>query len=165
MRMLACLMLLLATALPVQALAQTRIGFVNAERVTRESGPAVRAFKRLEREFEKRQLELRKLEQNLQSLQAQLERSGLTMAEADRRAKEREFLDLSRDFQRRDRAFREDYAQRQNEELTGIQEQANRVIQQIAERERFDLILQEAVYVNPAIDITEKVLKALAEVK
>lgn len=165
MRIIACLMLLLASALPLQATAQTRIGFVNAERVTRESAPAVRAFKRLEREFEKRQADLRKTEQSLQSLQSQLDRAGLTMPETERRAKEREFLDLSRDFQRKDRAFREDYAQRQNEELTGIQELANRVIQQIAERERFDLILQEAVYVNPAIDITEKVLRALAEAK
>ncbi|KAF7598549.1 MAG: hypothetical protein CGU28_10900 [Candidatus Dactylopiibacterium carminicum] len=150
---------------PLSGSAQTRIGFVNAERVTRESAPAVRAFKRLEREFEKRQTELRKLETGLQSVQSQLERNSVSLSEADRRTREREFLDLSREFQRKDRAFREDYAQRQNEELIGIQDLANRVISQIAERERYDLILQEAVYANPEIDITEKVLKALAEVK
>ena len=44
-----------------------------------------------------------------------------------------------------------------------MQERANRVINQIAESEKFDLILQEAVYASSKIDITDKVLKALVE--
>lgn len=165
MRALATGVLCLSLLCPALADAQMRIGFVNAERVTRESAPAVRALKRLEKEFEKRQVELKKLDALIQSLQSSLEKSAATLPDGERRSKEREFSELSRDFQRKERALREDYAQRQNEELAGIQDLANRAIQQIAEREKFDLILQEAVYFSPNIDITEKVLKALSDAR
>lgn len=153
----------LFVAMPITASADMRIGFVNAERVMRESAPALRALKKLEKEFQRRDQELQKLGKSLQTMQSSMEKSALTMSDAERKAKEREFADMSRDYQRKERTLREDYAQRQHEELSGIQEQANRVIQQIAEKEKFDLILQEAVYANPRIDITDKVIKALAD--
>jgi len=145
--------------------ADMRIGFVNAERVMRESVPAARALKKLEKEFERREQELQKMGKTLQSMQSSMEKTASTLPEAERKAKEREFSEMSRDFQRKERTLREDYAQRQHEELAGIQEQANRVIQQIAEKEKYDLILQEAVYANPGIDITDKVIKALVDMK
>jgi outer membrane protein len=87
------------------------------------------------------------------------------MSDSERRAKEREFNDVNRDFQRRQREFREDLNLRQNEEMAAIYDRVNKVIKQIAEAEKFDLILQEAVFVSPRIDITEKVIKALSESK
>lgn len=151
--------------LPMTVFAQAQIGFVNAEKVLRESAPAVRALKKLEVEFEKREAEVQKLGKTLQAMQAALEKGSLGMPELERKNKEREFSDMSREFQRKERSLREDYAQRQHEELAGIQEQANRVIQQIAKREKYDLILQEAVYASSNIDITDKVIKALADMK
>ena len=94
-----------------------------------------------------------------------MEKNALTMAEADRRIKEREFNDLNRDFQRKQREFREDLSQRQNEETAAIFERVNKVIRQIADAEKYDIIFQEAVYANPRIDITDKVLKALGDGK
>jgi outer membrane protein len=152
-------------SVPLLAQAEMRIGFVNAERVMRESQPAVRALKKLDKEFEKREQELQKLAKTLQSMQSSLEKADLSMPDAERKSKERDYADMSRDYQRKERTLREDYAQRQHEELSGIQEAANRSIQQIAEKEKYDLILQEAVYANPSIDITDKVIKALAEIK
>lgn len=145
--------------------AQSKIGFVNADRVVRESAPAARALKKLEKEFEKREQDLQKTSKQLQTLEDMLEKNSVTLTEADRRNREREFNDLSREFQRRQREYREDRTQRQNDELAGVAERANRAIRQIAEAEHFDLILQEAVYFSPAIDITDKVLKLLAETK
>lgn len=147
------------------ALAESRIGFVNSDRVMREAAPAVRAQQRLEKEFQKRDEELQRLGKELQALQEDLERNGVTMAEADRRAKERQFNDLNRDFQRKQREFREDLNQRRNEELASVLERANRAVKQIAEAEKYDVILQEAVFASPRIDITDKVIKALAESK
>ena len=155
---------MLAVAAPV-AMAESRIGFVNSDRVMREAAPAVRAQQRLEKEFEKRDQELQKLGKELQTLQEDLERNGVTMAEADRRAKERSFNDLNRDFQRKQREFREDLNQRRNEELASVLDRANRAVKQIAEAEKYDVILQEAVFASPRIDITEKVIKALADNK
>jgi outer membrane protein len=148
----------------VAAQAQTpKIGFVNTERVFREAAPAKRAQQKLEREFAARNAELAKLEKQGRDLQAELERDNVTMSDAVRREKERQLADASRSFQRLQRELREDLNQRRNEALAGVQESATRVINQIAEQERFDLILQEAVFASGKIDITDKVIKALAD--
>lgn len=145
--------------------AETKIGFVNSDRVMREAGPAVRAQQRLEKEFEKRDQEMQRMAKDLQTLQEDLERNSVTMAEPDRRNKERAFNDLNRDFQRKQREFREDLNQRRNEELASVLDKANRAVKTIAEAEKYDIILQEAVYASPRIDITDKVVKALSEGK
>ena len=146
---------------PLAAQTENRIGFVNTARILRDAVPAVRAQKRIEAEFAKRDQELAKTAEQLKRMQDDLEKQGLTMQESQRRAKEREFGELNRDFQRRQREFREDINQRRNEELAQVVEQANRVIRQIAEQEKYDIIFQDAVYANPRIDITDRVIKAL----
>jgi outer membrane protein len=143
--------------------AEMRIGFVNGQRVINESPQAIKAKKKIEKEFEKRDQDLQKLAKQLQGLQETLEKNSTTMAESDRRNKEREFNDLNRDFQRKQREFREDLNLRQNEEMASIYENVNKVIKKVAETEKFDLIVQEAVYFSPKIDITEKVIKALGD--
>jgi outer membrane protein len=153
--------LLLAAALP--AMAEVKIGFVNSDRLMRDAAPAVKAQKKLEKEFEKREQELQKVAKQLQGMQENVEKNSMTMSETERKNKEREFNDLNRDFQRRQREFREDLNQRRNEELAAVIERANKVIKQIAEQEKFDIIFQDAVYANPRIDITDKVIKALSD--
>ena len=142
--------------------AELKIGFIDAERINRESAPAELASKRLEKEFAPRMQELRRRESQIKALQGQLEKDAMTMSESDRRGKESELQRLSLDFQRLQREYREDLNLRRNQELQALFERANRVIKGIAEAEKFDLILQEAVYRSPRIDITERVLKALA---
>lgn len=156
--------LVLAATLPAGA-AELKIGFIDQERITRESAPAERASKQLEKEFAPRAQELQRREAQIKTLQGQLEKDALTMSEGDRRAKEQELGRLTLDFQRMQREYREDLNLRRNQELGALFERANRVIKQIAESEKYDLILQEAVYRNPKIDITDRVLKALSEGK
>ena len=142
--------------------AELKLGFVNTERVFREAAPAKRAQQKLEREFATRNAELAKVEKQGRDLQTELERENVTIPEAQRREKERQLADISRNFQRLQREIREDLNLRRNEELASVQERATRVINQIAEQEKFDLIVQEAVFASTRIDITEKVIKALA---
>lgn len=142
-----------------------KIGFVSTERLFREAAPAVRALKKLEKEFQPRDQELQKMVKQAKDLQTQLEKDGVTMAESERRAKEADLARINRDLQRMQREFREDLNLRKNEELAQVLERANKVIAEIAEKEKYDLILQEAVYRSPRIDITERVLKALASEK
>jgi len=144
--------------------AQLKIGFVNTERVFREAAPAKRAQQKLEKEFAARDSDVQKLSRQVRDLQSSLDKDGATMPETERRNRERDLANLSRDFQRSQRELREDLNLRRNEELGRIQELANKVIQQIAEAEKFDLILQDpVVYASQRIDITEKVIKALAD--
>lgn len=140
-----------------------KIGFVNTERVFREAAPAKRAQQKLEREFGARNAELAKLEKQGRDIQAELEKDSVTLPEAQRREKERVLADVSRNFQRLQREIREDLNLRRNEELASVQERATRAINQIAETEKFDLVVQEAVFASSRIDITDKVIKALAD--
>ena len=155
----------IAAGIAAAGAADLKIGFIDAERINRESAPAERASKQLEKEFAPRAQELQRREAQIKSLQSQLEKEAVTMSESDRRAKEQELARTSLDFQRMQREYREDLNLRRNQELSTLFERANRVIKQIAEAEKFDLILQEAVYRSPRIDITERVLKALADSK
>ena len=139
-----------------------KFGFVHTERILRDSAPAVRAQKKIEAEVQKRDRELAGIAADLKRMQAELDKEAMTMGESQRRTKEREFGELNREFQRKQREFREDLNQRRNEELAQVVEQANRVIRQIAEQEKFDIIFQEMpAYVSPRIDITDRVIKAL----
>ena len=100
----------------------------------------------------------------MRDLQATLDRDGATMSDSDRRNKERDLANQTRDLTRMQREFREDINLRKNEEISALQERANKVIQQIAESEKYDLILQDpVVYASQRIDITDKVIKALAD--
>lgn len=149
-----------SAAVPAQDL---KVGFVSTERVFREAAPAVKALKKLEKEFQPRDQELQKLAKQVRDLQSQLEKEAMTMSESQRREREQEIGKQTRDLQRLQREFREDLNLRKNEELAAVLQRANQVIQQIAEAEKFDLILQEAVYRSPRIDVTDKVIKALAD--
>lgn len=155
--------LLALAAMGAVRAADMRIGFVDVERISRESAPAERASKQLEKEFAPRQQELQRREAQIKELKGQLDREAMTMAESDRRAKEQELARATVEFQRMQREFREDLTIRRNQEIQGLMERANRVIRKIAEAGKFDLIIQDAVYRDPRIDITDKVLKALAE--
>jgi len=153
---------LLCMALVSGAYAQeTRIAFINSQRITSESGPAKAATAKLETEFSKRQKELTDLQSTLKSFSEKFERDAPTMTESQRAAKQKEFVEQNRDFQRKKREFDEDLNGRRNEELQQVYEKATKAIKQLAETEKYDLVVQEAVFFNPKIDITDKVIKIL----
>ena len=150
--------------LPGSSLAQqagAKIGFVSTERIMKDANPAKAAQAKIEQDFARRDKELQALNARLRSASEKLDKEAAVLVESDRARRQREIAELDRDFQRRQREFREDLNQRRNEELSAVLEKANRAIKEIAEREKFDLILQEAVYVSPRLDITEQVVKLL----
>jgi outer membrane protein len=142
---------------------ELRIGVVRTDRILQESGPMIKAQKKLEKEFAAREQELQKIAKQARDLQQQLEKEGVASSESDRRTKEQELNRVNRDLQRMQRELREDYNLRRNEEWSAVLERVNKVINGIAEQEKYDLILQDAVYVSKRIDITDKVLKALVD--
>ena len=156
---------LLAVALmalaPIARSQELKIGVVNSDRILRDSTPARAAMQKLEGEFSKRDKELQEVGARLKSSAERFEKDTPVMTETDRARRQRELAEMDREFQRKQREFREDFNQRRNEELQALLERTNRIIRQMAEQEKYDLILQEAVYFNPRIDITEKVLRAL----
>lgn len=138
-----------------------RIGFVSTDRIFKEASTAKAAQTKLEQEFSRREKELVDLGAALKSSVDKFEREAPTLPEGQRASRQKQLVDQDRDFQRKRREFQEDLNARKNEELQQVLERANRVVKQVAETEKYDLILQEAVYVNPKHDITDKVLKVL----
>ncbi len=157
--------LLFAIALPAAAnetiAADLKIGFVNTERVFRDSQQALKAQKKLEKEFQSRDQEIQKTIKQARDLQTYLEKEGLTLSEAERTKKQRELANLSRDLQHSQREFREDLNQRRNEEFAGVQERARKAIVEIAEKEKYDLIIENVVFASTRVDITDRILKSL----
>ena len=139
----------------------SRIAYVNSQRLTVDSAPAKAASAKLETMFSKRQKELADLQASLKSLGEKFDRDAPTMSDSQRAAKQKEFADQNRDFQRKKREFDEDFNSARNEELQQIFDKATKAIRQLAETEKYDLVVQDAVYFNPKIDITDKVIKAL----
>jgi outer membrane protein len=138
-----------------------KIGFVNTDRIFRESQLAIRAQKKLEREFSTREQEIQKQIKQARDLQSFIEKEGLTLSEAERAKRERELANLNRDIQRAQREFREDLNQRKNEEFAAVHERARKAIIELAEKEKFDLILENVVYASPRVDITDRVIRIL----
>jgi outer membrane protein len=158
--------MLIGATLPLAAQAEAqaqevRIGIVNTERILRDSAPAKAAEIKLKQEFVKRDEELQKLAARLKETNDKLERDSAVLAETDRNKRQREAAELDRELQRRTREFREDVNQRKNEELSQVVERSRKVIRQVAEQEKYDLVVEDAIYFNARIDITDKVLRAL----
>lgn len=159
-RWLAVAALSVAAAVPAVA-QELKIGYVNSERVLREANPAKAAQAKLETEFSKRERELNDATAKLKTAADRLEKDAPTLSPTEQQRRQRELVDQDRDLQRKRREFQEDLNQRRNEELAAVVERANRAIRQIFESEKYDIILQEAVFASPRADITEKVIKIL----
>jgi len=162
---IAALAVALLSAAPAVRAEDLKVGVVNSDRILRDSQPARAAMQKLEAEFSKRDKDMQEMGARLKANAERFEKDGPIMSESDRVRRQRELAEADREFQRKQREFREDFNQRRNEELQGLLERTNRIIRQIAEQEKFDLIVQEAVYFNPRIDMTERVLRALNNTK
>jgi outer membrane protein len=152
---------MLASAAALAQAQELKIGYVNSERVLREANPARAAQAKLEAEFGKREKDLAEQAGRLKAAADKLEKDAPTLAEAERTRRQRDLVEQDREFQRKRREFQEDLNQRKNEELAAVVERANKVIKQIFDQEKYDLILQDAVHWSPRVDITKKVIDAL----
>ena len=152
----------LCVATGVQA-KETKIGYVSSERIMSESAPAKAANTKIEKEFSGRNNALRKLRDALKAKAKKLDRDMPVLKDSERMKRQRELVELDKDFRRKQREFREDLNQRRNEEIASVVNRANRAIKKIAKEGNFDIVLQDAIYVNPSVDITEKVLAELSK--
>ena len=157
----ACLLTVGALGATLADAQDFKIGFVNTDRVFREASTAKSAQAKLEQEFAKREKELVELGNTIKTASEKFEREAPTLSESQRGIRQKQLIDQDREFQRKRREFQEDLNTRKNEEQQVVIERANRAVKQVAESEKYDVIFQEAVYINPKHDITDKVIKSL----
>lgn len=159
---LRCLLSVLLLGFGVSAVAQDfKVGYINTQMITTQSNPAKAAQAKLEQEFSKRQKELVEQQAALKAFGEKFERDAPTLSESQRSARQKEGAELGRDLQRRQREFQEDLNGRRNEELQQVLDRATKAVKQVADAEKYDMVLQEVVYVNTKHDITDKVLRIL----
>jgi outer membrane protein len=156
-----CTGVLLGGLLVAAQAQEFRIGYINTDRIIKEASTAKAASIKLEQEFSKREKELVDLRTSLKTIADKFEREAPTLSESQRASRQKQLVDQDRDFQRKSREFQEDLNARKTEEWQQVLDRANKVVKQVAEAEKYDLVLQEAVYVNPKFDITDKVIKTL----
>ena len=156
--------LLAVAALSCSALVsaqELKIGFVNLDRVLRDAAMAKSAQAKLEGEFTRREKDLIDSETRLKAASDRLDREAASLGESERLRRQRELVEQDRELQRKRREFQEDLNQRKNEELASVLDRANRVVKQIFDQDKYDLIVQEAVFAGPRVDITDKVIRAM----
>jgi outer membrane protein len=144
---------------------ESRIGYISTDRIFKESTIAKQAQAKLEQEFSKREKDLIEAEKSFKSAVEKFEREAPTLSESQRLSRQKQLGEQDRDFQRKRREFQEELGARKNEEMQQLVERANRVIKQFGDAEKFDLIVEGALYINPKHDITDKVLKAINAAK
>ena len=140
---------------------ELKIGYVNSDRVVREAAPAIAAQAKLEVEFSKRDKDLNDLAVKLKAAADKFDKDQVTLSEAEKTKRQRDLVDQDREIQRKRREFQEDLTKRKSDELSTLVDRANKIIKQIFDNEKYDLILQEAVFASGRVDITDKVIKAL----
>jgi outer membrane protein len=140
---------------------ETKIGYINSQRIVNEAAPYKAASAKIKQDFGKRVQDLQDMDARLKGMQAKLEKDAPIMSEADRNKGQHDLIELGKEFQRKQRELQEDLTQRQNEEREIVFDRVNKVIQQIADAEKYDLVIQDALYHSARVDITDKVLKVL----
>ena len=160
-RQLALVLMLSGVGAAAPAYADFKAGFIHTDRVFREASSAKAAQAKLEQEFSRRDKEINDLGNTLKTATEKFERDAPTLSDSQRQARQRQLMDQDRELQRKRREFQEDLNARKNEELNQLGERINKVVKQLAEQDKYDIIVDQAVYINPQHDITDKVIKAL----
>jgi outer membrane protein len=143
--------------------ADYKIGVVNAVKVLESAPQADAARKKLEKEFQSRDRELVAAQKDLKGLEDRLTKDGAIMSETERQRLERDIINKRRELKRDSDEFREDVNFRRNEEFGKIQRDIVKAIQDVAESQKYDLILGEGVvFASKAVDITDKIIKQMS---
>lgn len=154
-----CVMSVTSVLLPTQVAAQqTRLAYIDGQRVENDTKRAFDIAESLRREFSARETELRAGETRIKGLQAQL--PGIKDPR-ERETKEREFQAAAQRFEQQARAFVDDLERRKAEERRKYFQEVTQIVTQMAASQKYDLVVQEAVFASKAVDITDSVIKAL----
>jgi len=152
--------------LPISALAEIKIGYVVVEKVLKEAPQTVVSNKKLEKEFKSRTDGLQKKVKAIQKQDKDYKKNSVTMSESERQKAQKKIQNAKIDIQRIERELREDIDIRRREEIGKLQQQINKAIEDLAKKEKYDLILYQGVaYASKGIDISNDLIKALGKSK
>ena len=143
-----------------------KIGYVVVEKILKEAPQTAASNKKLEKEFKSRTDSLQKKVKGIQKQEKDFNKNSVTMAAADRQKAQKKIQNSKIEIQRIERELREDIDIRRREEIGKLQQKINEAIEEMAKKEKYDLILYQGVaYASEEIDITDKLIKVLGKTK
>jgi outer membrane protein len=161
---LAAMTAVLAVAASSTAVAQSvKVGVINFARIEREAPAAVRGSTLLKQEFEPRNQQVHELQKKIRSAQQRFEKEKEKLGAAEAQSRGREITEMMRQSDQMVARLSEDFEQRKRELAGKLFEETRAAIKAVAEAGKYDLILQDAAYARPGIDITPQVLKEMAK--
>jgi outer membrane protein len=140
-----------------------RIGFIDPVRLIEQAPQGGRALKQLEIEFQPSNENLMKQHNRIQEMEAELDKNILVISASDAQVRQREIDNLKRRLKRSQQEAREDYNLRRNEEIGKLQALVREIVVELAKEQGYDLIIEQAVYVSEAVNLTDEVLGRLAQ--
>ena len=148
------------------AYAEIKVGVVKVEQILKEAPQTAVSNKKLEKEFKVKTDKLKKSIASLQAKEEDFKKNSITMSESSRESASKQLQTDRIDIQRDERELREDIDLRRREEINSLQGKINIAIEELAKKDKYDLILYSGVaYASDAVDITGAVVKALGAVK
>lgn len=147
---------------PVLA-AEVKIGTVDFQRIVEQSEPGQKVEAGLKQEGERMEADLEKEKEELKNLQAKIEREAAVMSQEAREEKEIEFRVKVRNLQEKEKRYRAEFVGKQRQEVDGLRKVVLEIAQEIGKKEGYTLVISNAgvLYQDPAIDLTEPVIKIL----
>ena len=130
-------------------------------RIMRESSIVKTVDAKLKKELSKREKELGAIAEKLKKKAAKLDKDMPVLAESERTTRQRELAELEQEWKQKRQNVRQDMSQRQSEESAAFSKQLNAALKKVADAEKLDIVIQDAAYFNPKIDVTDKVLAEL----
>jgi len=155
------LVALVALMASVPAWSETKIGYVDFQRLADESPQMKVVRDAMQAEFGPKQRELQTEAQNGKARQDKLTKDAATMSDDQKARAEKELRDLQRDLERKNAELQDDFNARRNEEMSRLQKSLVEEVRAYAKAQNYDLIVAEAIYATPALDITPQILSAL----
>jgi outer membrane protein len=129
-----------------------KVGYVDVERILKESPLALESAKKLKNEFVNRKAEIDRLGKRIEEL------------ESSETSKEKDISTLKVDHDRKLRELNEDLSIHKRRELDNLQDRINKTVKAVSESAGFDIVFYNSIaYANNRIDITDKVIQALSK--
>jgi outer membrane protein len=157
-----CLLAVLAAASTIATAQDVKVGTIDFARIEREAPAAVRAAAILKQEFGPRTQDVQEQQKKIDSARRLFDRDKDKLGEAEAQARGREIAEMMRRSDQMVMRLSEEYEQRKRELAGKLFEETRAAIEAVAAAGKYDLILQNAAYVRPGLDITGQVLKEMS---
>ncbi|MFW2372803.1 MAG: OmpH family outer membrane protein [Gammaproteobacteria bacterium] len=156
----------LLLVVPSSWAADIKIGVLNMQKLQSESPQIKEIMGRLQKRFEEPGQALSKLATEIQNDEKDLKQNEVLMSPAKLKQARQALVTKVQSFREQEANLNKEMQTMRNQELAVFNSRVNQMLEVLAKKEKFDLILTEGiVFVSDKLDITDKLLTQLKKDK